>query len=83
MGGPTPRLSRAAERASCERHGNAKENMFVNRGWRRRLQAMLGRGMGRMTGLRDARPLHMTGDGERGTTGGGEPRHDERWGAEA
>ena len=36
---------------------------------------MLGRGMGRMTGLRDARSLHMTGDGER--------RYDGPWGAEA
>ena len=43
--GPTPRLSRAAELAYMKRHGHVKENMFVKRGWRRRLQAMLGRGM--------------------------------------
>ena len=43
--GPTPRLSRAAERATIERHGHVKEYMFVNSGWRRRLQALLGRGM--------------------------------------
>ena len=45
--GPTPRLSRAAERAVMQRHGNVKENMFVNRGWRRRLQAYVGPGHGR------------------------------------
>ena len=42
---PTPRLSRAAERVLFERHGIIKENMFANSGWRRRLQALLGRGM--------------------------------------
>ena len=43
--GPTPRLSRAAERAVMQRHTTIKEYMVVNQGWRRRLQAMLGRGM--------------------------------------
>ena len=47
LSGPTPRLSRAAERAVMQRHGNVKENMFVNRGWRRRLQAYVGPGHGR------------------------------------
>ena len=41
--GPTPRLSRAAERAMIKRHGHVKEKMFQNRRWRRRLQALLGR----------------------------------------
>ena len=45
MCGPTPRLSRAAERAMIKRHGHVKEKMFQNRRWRRRLQALLGRGM--------------------------------------
>ena len=44
-GGPTPCLSRAAERATMKRHGDVKEYMFANQGWRRRLQAMLGRGL--------------------------------------
>ena len=43
--GPTRGLSRAAERVLFERHGITKETMFANSGWRRRLQAMLGRGM--------------------------------------
>ena len=43
--GPTLSLSRAAERAMMKRHGHTKEYVFVNSGWRRRLQAMLGRGM--------------------------------------
>ena len=43
MCGPTPRLSRAAERAMIKRHGHVKEKMFQNRRWRRRLQALLGR----------------------------------------
>ena len=57
-GGPTIRLSRAAERAVMQRHGNVKENMFVKRGWRRRLQAYVGPGHGRRrasTGTRFAR----------------------------
>ena len=45
--GPTIRLSRAAERATIERHGHVKEYMFVNRRWRRRLQAAVGPGHGR------------------------------------
>jgi hypothetical protein len=45
LGRPTVRLSRAAERATIERHGHGKENMFVHRRWRRRLQALLGRDM--------------------------------------
>ena len=57
-GGPTPRLSRAAERVVMQRHGNAKEYMFVNRGWRRRLQALLGRGMA--DNGRSARPTMNT-----------------------
>ena len=44
-GGPTSSLSRAAERAMMKRHSHEKEKMFVNRRWRRRLQAMLGRGL--------------------------------------
>ena len=44
-GGPTVRLSRAAERAMIKRHGHVKEKMFQNRRWRRRLQALLGRDM--------------------------------------
>jgi len=43
--GPTVRLSRAAERDTIERYGHVKEYMFVNRRWRRRLPALLGRGM--------------------------------------
>ena len=53
--GPTPRLSRAAERAMMERHGHIKEYMFVNRRWRRRLQALLGRGM-----ANNGRAAHQT-----------------------
>ena len=45
--GPTIRLSRAAERATIKRYGHGKEYMFVNRRWRRRLQAAVGPGHGR------------------------------------
>ena len=41
----TSSLSRAAERAMMERPSHEKEKMFVHRRWRRRLQAMLGRGL--------------------------------------
>ena len=44
--GPTIRLSRAAEHDMMKRHGTTKEYMFVNSGWRRRLQAAVGPGHG-------------------------------------
>jgi hypothetical protein len=47
LGRPTIRLSRAAERATIKRHGQTKENMFVYRCWRRRLQAAVGPEHGR------------------------------------
>ena len=50
--GPTIRLSRAAERATIERHGHVNEYMFVNRRWRRRLQAAVGPGQGRRRAFR-------------------------------
>jgi len=47
MGRPTIRLSRAADGDTMKRHGTTKEYMFVNRRWRRRLQAHVGPGHGR------------------------------------
>ena len=74
--GPTSRLSRAAERAVMKRYGNAKENMFVNRGWRRRLQATVGPGHGRRRASTGTRPC----TGLAGPTGidGDSCRHETR-----
>ena len=73
--GPTPRLSRAAERAMMKRHGGVKEYMFVNRRWRRRRQALLGRGMaddGRASrpSVRDPAPDPLACDRLYGTRSG-------------
>ena len=46
-GGPTPRLSRAAERAFRKRHGVQAKICSQHSGWRRRLQAYVGPGHGR------------------------------------
>jgi hypothetical protein len=46
-GGPTIALSRAAERTMIKRHSHVKENMFVYRCGRRRLQRHVGPGHGR------------------------------------
>ena len=46
-GGPTPRLSRAAERAFMKRHGVQAKICSQHSCWRRRLQAYVGPGHGR------------------------------------
>ena len=74
-GGPTIALSRAAERTTIKRHGHVKENMFVNRRWRRRLQRHVGPGHGGRRAFRS--PDHDHGrDSEVADTGRKRTRRD-------
>jgi len=72
--GPTMALSRAAERTTIKRYGQTKENMFVYRCWRRRLQRAVGPGHGRRRvfdspGRRDGRDVRSSGWQRRAVVG--------------